>query len=91
MFETFYAFTQFQLLWSRQFLTDFQFTFMPELYPGGVVAFPDHGVRCYLDSVTHTFDYEGGFTTQATLSAPAAHGHEAAVSHGMIKPITKGS
>lgn len=90
MFEMFYAFTQFQLLWSRQFLTQFSFTFMPELYPGGVVAFEDHGIRCYIDSVTHTFDYEGGFTTQANLSAPAAYGKGATdVSQGMIRPLTQ--
>jgi hypothetical protein len=89
MFEMFYAFTQFQLLWSRQFLTQFSFTFMPELYPGGVVAFPDHGIRCYIDSVTHTFDYEGGFTTQANLSAPAAYRKgDTDVSQGMVRPIT---
>ncbi len=89
MFEMFYAFTQFQLLWSRQFLTQFSFTFMPELYPGGVVAFADHGIRCYIDSVTHTFDYTGGFTTQANLSAPAAYGKGATdVSQGMIRPLT---
>ncbi len=92
MFEMFYAFTQFQLLWSRQFLTQFQFTFMPELYPGGVVAFPDHGVRCYIDAVTHTFDYETGFTTQANLSAPAAYAdgkkNPHNISQGMIVPLT---
>jgi hypothetical protein len=88
MFEMFYAFTQFQLLWSRQFLTQFQFTFMPELYPGGVVAFQDHGVRCYVDAVTHTFDYESGFTTQANLSAPAAYKNKGNISQGMIVPLT---
>lgn len=91
MFELFYAFTQFQLLWSRQFLTQFSFTFMPELYPGGVVAFENHGFRCYIDSVTHTFDYTSGFITQANLSAPAAWGNggeDPGISQGMIKPLT---
>lgn len=91
MFEMFYAFTQFQLLWSRQFLTQFEFTFMPELYPGGIVGFPNYGIRCYIDSVTHTFDYESGFTTQANLSAPAHYGggEDPGVSQGMVKPLTK--
>lgn len=92
-FEAFLALQTFQLMWSRQFLTDFQFTFMPELYPGGAVAFPDQGVRCFIDSVTHTFDYSSGFTTQAQLSAPAPytgdHGTRAhdKISTGMIYPI----
>lgn len=70
-FEAFLAWTQFDLLWSRQFLTDFTFTFMPEIFPGGLIAFPQHTVQCYVDQVTHTFDYEAGFTTTASLSAPA--------------------
>lgn len=91
MFEVFYAFTQFQLLWSRQFVTQFSFTFMPELYPGGVVAFPNHHLRCYIDSVTHTFDYSSGFVTQANLSAPAGYGSNAPsdMTIGMIQPLTK--
>ena len=71
-FEAFMAYHTFNLLWSRQFLTEVQFTFMPELYPGGLVGFPSHGLQCYIDEVTHTFDYEAGFTTQAQLSAPAS-------------------
>lgn len=70
-YEAFYAFQTFQLLWSRTFLTEFQFTFMPEVYPGGIVAFEDHNLQCYVDSVSHDFDYEAGFTTTAQLSAPA--------------------
>jgi hypothetical protein len=67
-FELFYAYTQFQYLWANQFRTQFSFTFMPELYPGGRVRFKDHGFECYIDSVTHTFDYESGFVTQANRS-----------------------
>lgn len=71
-FEAFRAYQLFQQLWSQQFLTTFQFTFMPELYPGGLVAFPDHGIQCYIEEVAHVFDYENGFTTDANLSSPAA-------------------
>ena len=89
-FEIFYAYTQFQLLWSNQFRTSFQFTFMPELYPGGIVAFEDHGIQCYIDSVTHSFDYESGFTTQANLSSPAAIGGKSSpISQGMVRPFDK--
>ena len=71
-FEAFSAFQTFMLMWSRQFLTEFQFTFMPELYPGGRVAFKDHDLVCYIDSVQHHFDYESGFSSFAQLSAPSA-------------------
>jgi hypothetical protein len=71
-YEAFLAYQRFCLMWSRQFLTTFEFTFMPELFPGGIVAFPDHGIQCYVDEVVHECDYERGFTTRANLSAPAA-------------------
>jgi hypothetical protein len=87
-FEIFYAYTQFETLWANQFRTTFSFTFMPELYPGGRVAFPDHDIQCYIDSVTHTFDYESGFITQANLSAPSAT-KNSAVTQGMLAPFTK--
>jgi hypothetical protein len=46
---------------------------MPEIFPGGKVAFPDHGLQMYVSSVTHSWSYEeGGFTTQAVLTAPSA-------------------
>lgn len=71
-FEAFLAYQMFCLLWSKQFLTTFEFTFMPELIPGGLVAFPEHGLQCYIDEVQHTGDYTTGFRTRANLSAPAA-------------------
>lgn len=71
-FEMFLAYQLFCLLWSKQFLTTFEFTFMPELFPGGLVAFPDHGIQCYIDEVTHEGSYTDGFVTRANLSAPTA-------------------
>lgn len=70
-FEAFIAFQTFQLMWARQFQTNFSFTFMPELFPGGRCGFPAHGFQTYIDSVTHNFDYQSGFTTDATLEAPS--------------------
>jgi hypothetical protein len=72
IYETFLAFQTFCMLWSSQFKTAFEFTFMPELFPGGIVAFPEHGLQCYVEEVVHSGSYEGGFTTQAVLSSPAA-------------------
>lgn len=90
-FEAFMAVQKFQLAWSRQFLTTFQLTFMPELYPGGIVAFEEHhGIQCYIDSVTHSWDYESGFTTTAQLSAPAAYGGGTDLALGMIQSSSGG-
>jgi hypothetical protein len=85
--EAFMAFQTFQLMWARQFQTEFQFTFMPELFPGGRVGFPDHGIQCYIDSVTHEFDYEGGFTTNAQIEAPSIlpGSTNTGVSQGMVR------
>lgn len=71
-FEVFLAWQRFMQAWSRQFLTTFSFTFMPELYPGGLVSFPTHGLQMYVEEVYHSWDMESGFTTQANLSSPAA-------------------
>lgn len=99
-FELFTAYQKFLLGWSRQFLTTFTFTFMPELYPGGKVAFPNHGIQMYIDEVTHEFDYEGGFTTSANLSAPSVLMNEtgeqrtnldlpANMAKAIVEPVTK--
>lgn len=90
-YELFVAYQKFMLLWSRQFLTTFTFTFMPELYPGGIVAFPQHGIQCYIDEVTHECDYESGFVTRANLSAPAALANGPVnVSEGMVRAFSMG-
>jgi len=87
-FEAFMAFQTFQLMWARQFQTNFSFTFMPELYPGGRIELSDHGFQVYIDSVTHNFDYVQGFTTDAQLEAPSAMSgvvDNIGISKGMIR------
>lgn len=73
-FEMFLAYQRFMLAWSKQFTSTFTFTFMPELFPGGKVGFPDHGLQMYIEEVTHMFSYTDGFTTQAVLTAPSVYG-----------------
>jgi cell wall-associated NlpC family hydrolase len=65
------AWMEFQKHWARQFGATASFTFMPELLPGGIVNF-DNKITMFVESVTHTFDLEGGFTTSAELNSPAA-------------------
>jgi hypothetical protein len=72
-FEYFVAYQRFLLAWSRQFISTFEFTFMPEIYPGGKVGFRDHGLQMYVEDVTHSWNYETGFTTTANLSAPSVY------------------
>lgn len=45
---------------------------MPELFPGGLIEFEEHGIQCYVESVSHNCSYSGGFTTSVVLSAPAS-------------------
>jgi hypothetical protein len=71
-YELFMAYQRFMQAWSRQFISPFKLTFMPELYPGGKVGFPEHGLQMYIEEVTHSWDYGSGFVTEAELSAPSA-------------------
>lgn len=92
-FEAFLSYQRFMQLWARQFATTFEFTFMPELYPGGIVGLEEHGIQCYVEEVLHTFDYEGGFTTEAVLSSPAAMRTQTSpgVSSGMVRAFDMSS
>ncbi|QGJ94910.1 minor tail protein [Gordonia phage RedWattleHog] len=56
--------------WAEQYQTSVSFTFMPELYPGMRIELVGHDLAVYVKSVTHTFDYESGFTTSAQVMAP---------------------
>lgn len=86
IFETFYAYQTFMLAWARQFMTTFQFTFMPEIFPGGLIQFPGHEIQMYVDECHHSFDYSSGFTTTANLSAPSStSGDNKGISRGMIR------
>lgn len=70
-FEFLMAWQRFMQKWASQFATTAEFTFQPEVMAGGLLLFPEHHIQMYVNSVTHTFDYEGGFTTSAVLSAPS--------------------
>lgn len=83
-YEIYVAWQKFMQAWSRQFISTFTFTFMPELYPGGIVAFPTHGIQMYIEEVHHSFDYEGGFTTQANLSSPASTDSNNDITRGLL-------
>lgn len=86
-YEMFLAYQRFMLGWSRQFLSQFTFTFMPEIYPGGKVGFPEHDLQMYVEEVSHSWDYTSGFLTQASLSAPSVYVNaEGVKSRGLLPP-----
>jgi CHAP domain-containing protein/lysozyme-like protein len=66
-----YAWMKFTEQWSKQFSATGSFTFMPELFPGGLVAFGDR-ITMFIEEVTHSFDMDSGFSTTCSLSSPAA-------------------
>lgn len=65
------AWSKFTEQWAKQFRASGEFTFMPELFPGGLVAFGNR-ITMFIEEVTHTFDRTSGFSTNAQLTAPAA-------------------
>lgn len=65
------AWSEFMKLWATTYQANASFTFMPEILPGGLIAFGDR-VQMFVQSVTHTFDFSGGFSTSAELICPTA-------------------
>jgi len=62
-------------LWAKQFYCHPEFTFMPELFPGGTVEFKaPHDMQFYIQEVTHNFDLSSGFSTSASFIAPSTRG-----------------
>jgi hypothetical protein len=78
LYEFLMAWQVFMQKWASQFATSVEFTFQPEVLAGGLIAFPDHDVQMFCESVTHSWDYTSGFQTQAVLSSPAVMSKKAA-------------
>jgi cell wall-associated NlpC family hydrolase len=70
--EFFLAATIFMGKWASQYTTDIGLTFMPELYPGMRINIDGHGLQVYCSQVTHVFDWERGFVTNATVNAASS-------------------
>jgi hypothetical protein len=78
--------------WAEQYETLASFTFMPELFPGMRVGLAKTGIAVYVSEVTHTFDWEQGFSTTAKILAPSsANGAKVVdnVIYNMPSDITK--
>lgn len=70
LFEFFYAYHTFIQKWAEQYISEVQLTFMPELLPGFIIELEQINATFYVKEVTHSFSYESGFYTNATLIAP---------------------
>jgi len=57
--------------WANQFSSNAQFCFLPELFPGMRIEFVGHNLQVYVTQVEHSFDYQNGFKTYATITAPS--------------------
>lgn len=61
----------FMTKWAEQYSTQIETTFMPEVFPGMRLHLPNHGLQVYVREVTHSGDFESGFTTSMTIMAPS--------------------
>ena len=80
--EYMYALYIFMQQWTNQYVSTIQLTFLPELYPGmrvNMTVDNESGgtdkYQFYCTAVQHQGSRSGGFTTQATLTAPIINGH----------------
>lgn len=71
-YEFLMAWQRFMQQWAATYDTRVEFTFQPEVMAGGIIGFREHGLQMYCKQVRHEFSYESGFSTSATLTAPAA-------------------
>lgn len=60
----------FMLKWAEQYSTQIETTFMPGVLPGMRLNLVGHNLQVYVSEVTHSGDYESGFTTSMTIMAP---------------------
>lgn len=72
--EFWYAVHLFRQNWAEQFSASVPLSFMPELYPGMIMQIEELNFQAYVKGVSHSFNFNegGGFSTRATLVAPAA-------------------
>lgn len=61
----------FMTKWAEQYSTQIETTFLPEVFPGMRVHLAQHNLQVYVSEVTHSGDYENGFTTSMVITAPS--------------------
>ena len=60
----------------NQFSCNVEMTFMPELWPGMLLAIDELQFQCYIHSVTHSWNLQdgSGFQTSVNVMAPSTTG-----------------
>jgi cell wall-associated NlpC family hydrolase len=69
--ERFQAILLFMTQWAKQYETQVEVTFMPDLFPGMRIQLAGHNLFVYVSAVTHNIDRAHGFTTTLTIMAPS--------------------
>lgn len=69
--EFFMALYLFMRHWSAQWKARIGTTWMPELFPGMLIQLPTFKFQAYVRGVSHTFDFDSGFTTSIDVTAPS--------------------
>lgn len=76
-----YALYEFMWHWARQYQANIDVTFMPEVMPGSRIKVESLDIEFYVESVTHTMSYAGGFTTKLGTICPVG-----SLVSGMVNP-----
>ena len=71
--EFFMALYLFMQRWANQFKAEVPMTFMPEAWPGMLLALPEYSFQAYMTQVKHSFRFgkDGYFRTYVSICAPA--------------------
>jgi len=74
-----YSVMTFMSMWAQQFSTDIGLTFMPEIFPGMRLRFPEIIIQgapleVYVQEVNHSGSMSNGFSTRIRVTAPSAGG-----------------
>lgn len=80
---------KFSELWAQTFTASGTFTFLPELFPGGLVGFGNR-FTMFVEEVTHSFDRSTGFTTEAELSSLSSNSFAGTVQTGLPSDAQQG-
>ena len=75
--------------WAKMFNAYVPITWMPEVFPGMILQFPNYGAQMYVQQVNHTFDFEAGtFDTGVNVLGPTKIGGSGIGSiTGLTEPI----
>lgn len=90
LWEWMQALFLFMKAWATWTQTHFTVTFMPELYPGMRIIFPDHdNLEMYVESVSHRGSAQSGYSTTVNAVAPVRNGK--LILDGIPRKVNRGN